>query len=99
MTKASLERQVEYTIDVLRKMTQGQGSVTVHVFDAGGGGGFQSARVSIDLMRDGLFGEAEVTSTVALKMLLMRLCESPNSEWYDKILRRRRREDDAAQQP
>lgn len=70
ITKPKARQLANTVLAVLELMTEGQGQVTISVFDAGAGGGFQSGRVYVMLERDGLslnqkrFSRAEFLSLI-----------------------------------
>lgn len=73
MRKTKLEKDIERTINILRYLTKGQGYAAVSVFDAGAGGGFTSAVIQINLERDGLIYNKEITNIYTLKHTLISL--------------------------
>ena len=50
-----IERAVAETIRLLRVLTEGQGFVSIEVFDSGAGGGFSSGKLHADWLRDGVY--------------------------------------------
>lgn len=52
-------KAIQQMIGLLRAITEGQGSVSVDVFDAGAGGGWVSGKMHIILERDGLLASTE----------------------------------------
>jgi hypothetical protein len=52
--KLLLDKDIKATIRLLRHLTHGQGYVSISLFDAGTGGGFQDGKVQVFLERDGI---------------------------------------------
>lgn len=71
MRKTKVEKDIEATIRVLRRMTGGQGYASISVFDAGAGGGFSDAHVQVNLERDGKILNRTVYSPEALRDLII----------------------------
>ena len=52
--KLLLDKDIKATIRLLRYLTKGQGYVSISLFDAGAGGGFNYGMVQVSLERDGI---------------------------------------------
>ena len=52
--KLLLDKDIKAAIRLLRHLTKGQGYVSISLFDAGAGGGFNYGMVQVFLERDGI---------------------------------------------
>lgn len=89
LTKGSyrtVECAVRRAIHLLRAITQGQGSVTLHVFDVGIGGGFSKGNVHVELLRDGSYMDETVFDQEELVHLLFATLDVNNGTGLRRFL-------------